>query len=400
MNVLIVTSNLPYPPTSGGAIRTHGIAEGLHRAGHNVTLLCFDDGTTPTPDHLQVITVPPPSARGKIDRLRDLLFTRTADIEKRLYDERMASTLRDLLTQHTFDLAQFEGIEMACYLPITRQAAPGVKLSFDTFNAEYALQRSIFGVDVRDPRRWPAAVYSFLQIGRIRRYESRICEMADCVFAVSEEDAVLLRPLRADRQIHVVNSGIWVERYITAVDPITADGPTLVFTGSMGYRPNVDAMLWFTEAIFPQVQAAIADAQLLIVGKDPHPRLEPLRALPGITLTGRVPSVAPYLQGADLFVVPLRMGSGTRLKLLEAMASECAIVATTAASAGLNDAVKTTMCITDSADDMAAAIIDLLNHPQKREALRTQTRERVAEYYDWSVLIPQMIAAYQHIGLR
>jgi len=400
MNVLIVTSSLPYPPTSGGAIRTHGIVEGLHRAGHTVTVLCFDTGNTPLPDHLRVVTVPPPPPRPKLDRLRDLLFTQTADIAKRLYDARMAATLRDLLAENPVDLVQFEGIEMACYLPVAKQANTHTKLSFDTFNAEYALQRSIFRIDARTPRRWPAAIYSWLQIGRIRRYESHICEMADLVFAVSEEDAVLLRPLRADGHIHVVNSGIWVDRYADHTEPIPTDSPALVFTGSMDYRPNVDAMLWFTEAIYPQVRAAVPDVHLFIVGKDPHPRLEPLRTLPGVTLTGRVPAVTPYLQAADLFVVPLRMGSGTRLKLLEAMASECAIVATTAASAGLNDAVKATMYITDGAEEMADAIIDLLADPGKRHTLRTQTRQRVAEHYDWSVLIPQMLAAYHSIGLR
>jgi polysaccharide biosynthesis protein PslH len=394
MNVLIVTMTLPYPPLGGGAIRVHGITEGLHQAGHQVTLLCFDDDDSSTPEHIDVYTVPPPQ-RSKIDRLRTLLMSSQPDIAQRFYDETFAERLRDLLAAHTYDLIQFEGIESICYLPIAQAAQPEATLCFDTFNAEYILQRNIFQIDRGKPHRWPAALYSWIQSRRIEHYERAMCQRSDLVVAVSDEDAELLRLLHPGGETAVVPNGIWVAPYQSEAMS-KAEGRRLVFTGTMDYRPNVDAVLWFAEMVYPHVE----DAEFFIVGQRPHPRLDALREINGVTITGRVDSVLPHLQGAAVYVAPLRMGSGTRLKLLEAMAAGCPIVATNAASAGLNDAVRACMQITDDPHEMATTINTLLDHPAQRAAHIEAARVQVRQHYDWSTLIPRLLAAYQNAGLE
>jgi glycosyltransferase involved in cell wall biosynthesis len=150
-------------------------------------------------------------------------------------------------------------------------------------------------------------------------------------------------------------------------------------------------MLWFTEAILPR----LPDAHLTIVGQKPHARLAHLRELPNVTITGWVDSVLPYLQAADVYVAPLRMGSGTRLKLLEAMAAGCAIVATSTASAGLTAEARAAMRIAEGAGAFAAAIRTLLNNPAEREQLRADAQQQVRATYDWSALIPRLLAAYE-----
>jgi polysaccharide biosynthesis protein PslH len=398
MRILIITVSLPFPPTSGGEIRANGIIEGLRQAGHDVTLLTFynDDPASIPTDNLKVITVPP-SHRTTGDRLRDLLFSRHPDIARRFYSADFAQRLRALLAAETFDVIQFEGIESVCYLPLAADAQPAARLVFDTFNAEYALQRGIFAIDRRSLRRWPAALYSYIQAGRIARYEREMCHRAHAVIAVSPEDAVLLKPLCPPGRLHIVPSGIWMDRY--QEDQVALDlGPqALVFTGTMDYRPNVDAMLWFTTEVFPKIGAEIADVQLYIVGQRPHPRLEPLRAVDGVTITGRVDSVPPYLHGAAVYVAPLRMGSGTRLKLLEAMACGCAIAATSTAAAGLTDKAKSTMLMADRSTDLAAAVIALLKDPERRRELGYQARAQVRAEYDWPVLIPRLLQVYRQL---
>lgn len=404
MKLLVITMSLPYPPASGGAIRTHGIVEGLQQAGHNVHLLCFHDATERPRDvnpNITIHTVGEPQ-RSRLDRLRNLLFSREPDIAHRFMDAVFAHRLRTLLNEHDFDLVQFQGIESVCYQPLVAEAQPNARRVFDTFNAEYELQRTIFRIDRVRPSRWAAALYSYLQIGRIRRYEAAMCHMAHAVVAVSAEDQALLKPLVGATPLHVVPSGIWVTRYDeTHANPFPANDnatrrPQLVFTGKMDYRPNVDAMLWFGEAILPQ----IAQAQLTIVGQRPHPRLEVLRQQPNIALTGWVDSVLPYLQHADVYVAPLRMGSGTRLKLLEAMASGCAIVATPTAAAGLSDTARNAMVIAPDTASFAAAIDELLADPAQRDELGSAARAAVRAEYDWPVLIPQFLAIYQSIGLQ
>ncbi|GAB4509245.1 MAG: glycosyltransferase [Anaerolineae bacterium] len=413
MRILIVTMSLPYPPTSGGAIRVHGITQGLLNAGHQVTLMTFHPGQhVPVPSQLQlelVNTAPP--ARSTIERLRDLALSSEPDIARRFYSPEFENHLRQLLKTQLFDVIQFEGIEAVCYLPAAKAAQPSARLVFDTFNAEYALQQGIFDIDRKNLRRIPAAVYSGLQVGRISKFEREMCRMADAVIAVSDEDADLLRDFREDRRVYVVPNGIWVENYSQTIDEDEDDEPTLVgqpmpvardtlvFTGKMDYRPNVDAMLWFAEAVFPQVKQAVPNVYLYIVGQQPSPRLDYLKSMKGINITGRVESVLPYLQTASVYVAPLRMGSGTRLKLLEAMASSCPIVATSTASAGLNDEIKQAMMIADTPEQMAEAIITLLKTPERRQALRQNARHLVTQFYDWPVLIPRLLAAYDMLGV-
>lgn len=405
MKILVITASLPYPPASGGALRVYGIVKGLHTAGHPVTLLAFGDESQPIPTPLaeccaHVIVVDAPAPRSKMARLKTLFLSRQPDIAKRLYSDRMTMALTQLLQSELFDIIQIEAIETACYLPLVKTHQPSAKLIFDTFNAEYLLQRAVFAVDRTQVKRWPAALYSWLQSRRIARFEREICHLADAVIAVSPEDADALRGFRDDGVIHVVSSGIFVDDYqipTPAPSPHNRKGghpSTLVFTGKMDYRPNVDAMLWFADEILPLIQREMPDTRLIIVGQQPHARLDALRQNPAVTLTGWVDSVLPYLHEAAVYVAPLRMGSGTRLKLLEAMAMGCAIVATNIAAAGLTDEVKHALCIEDEAESFAQAVVDLLRDAPRRDMMGDKAQHAVRAHYDWSAIMPRLFAVY------
>jgi len=398
MRVLIVTSSLPYPPSSGGALRAYGVVQGLARAGHHVTLLSFHDGA---PDPAQtplaklceaIVTVPAPPPRKLSARLRDLLLSSQADIARRLYSPAFEAQLAQLLTQPC-DLIQFEGLEVALYLPQARRAAPQARLIFDTFNAEADLQAMIARIEATQPARWPAALYSWLQARRIARYEGALCRLADGVIAVSAEDQAILRRYRADDKTFILPSGITVADY-QGQERAELPAPSLVFTGKMDYRPNVDAMLWFHEVILPR----LPQAHLFVVGQKPTPRLQALAQDERVHLTGWVDSVMPYLRAAQVYIAPLRMGSGTRLKLLEAMACGCAIVATSTAASGLSAQARAAMLLADDAASFAQAIQSLLDDPARRAALGQQARAAVAQEYDWSQIIPRLLAIYEEIG--
>src|SRR5262249_25622978 len=148
---------------------------------------------TPLAGYCQRIQVVAPPERSKANRIRDLLFSNQPDIAKRLYSEDFYTCLQQLVSEQPFDLIQFEGIEVACYLPLLRKMGVQAKLCYDAFNAEAALQRLIFLVDRGNIRRWPMAGYSLLQAQRIAQFERTVCQQADGVIAVSAEDAAILR---------------------------------------------------------------------------------------------------------------------------------------------------------------------------------------------------------------
>ncbi len=396
-NILVITPSLPYPPASGGALRNYGILHGLAQAGHQVTLLTFHEGTikpekTPLAQICTHIETVMPPERSRLHRLRDLIFSTQPDIAKRLYSAAFQDKLLSLLQQTHFDIIQFEGIEVACYLPIVKATGTLAKLVFDAHNAEAELQRIISEIDRQETKRLLAALYSMIQTRRIARVEGDLCHMADAVIAVSPEDAAALQQYLPKNPITVVPSGVFVDDYVKADSSITLPPNSVVFTGKMDYRPNVDAMVWFAFNIFPQLH----DANLVIVGQKPHPNIQKLTDYENILLTGWVESVLPYLHQAEVYIAPLRMGSGTRLKILEAMACGCAIVATSTAAAGLNEAARSAMIIADDEAEFASAIEHLLDHPAQREILGNQAKTVVKTHYDWSVLIPRLLEVYRH----
>lgn len=402
MKILFVTASLPYPPQQGGALRTYGLLHGLHQAGHDLTLLSFSNSSTGyvgTPletfcTHIETVAVP---NRTKGDRLRDLLLSYEPDIARRLYSEDFASRLKALITKEKFDLIQFEGIEVACYLPIVKQMGIQTKLVYDAFNAEAAMQYAIFEIDRSNPRRWPAAIYSLIQSRRIGKFEAELCQQADLVIAVSNEDAGFLQGYNPNRTVPVVANGIFTDEYEKQSAELSLGEHALVFTGKMDYRPNVDAVIWFTSQVLPKIKQVAGDVKFYIVGQKPHENLESLRDNSSVIVTGWVESVLPYLKGAEVYIAPLRMGSGTRLKILEAMAAGCAVVATTLAASGMRRETEMGMLVVDNPKQMADTIIKLLNTPALRSKLGEAAHHYVKSHYDWSVLIPDLLAAYRAI---
>ena len=162
----------------------------------------------------------------------------------------------------------------------------------------------------------------------------------------------------------------------------------------MDYRPNIDAMLWFAREIWPLIRNRQPQATLAIVGKNPHPRLDPVRQMPGVTVTGWVEYVQPYLAGAKLFIMPFRVGSGTRLKLIEAMAAGMTIVSTSQGVEGFPVQHEVQLCIADDPQAFADIVVALLNRPDQRHDLGANA-VNFAQQYDWRQVIPRFLKVYQ-----
>ena len=400
MKILFLTPQLPYPPYQGTALRNWGLVSGLART-HTVSLLSFvAPGQDPQPESplaaacesIETVLQPP---RSLPQRLRDLILSSQPDMALRLESPVFRERLADSLDRERFDVVHVEGIELAPYLDVLEAARPRPLILFDDHNCEYLLQKRAFLTDLRRPLRWHGAAYSFFQWQRLRRFEAQACRRADRVVAVSEADAAALRELVPGIDPLVVPNGIDVTVYEPDRPPAPEMGEAaLVFTGKMDFRPNVDAMLWFARRVLPLIREEVPEAHLWVVGQRPHRRLEPLGEDPAVTLTGWVEAVQPYIAGATVYVAPLRMGGGTRLKLLEAMALERAVVATRLGAEGYPVTSGRELVLADAPEAFAAAVVDLLQDPTRRAELGRTAREFVRQGYDWQVLIPRLVAIY------
>jgi sugar transferase (PEP-CTERM/EpsH1 system associated) len=408
VKVLFLTPQVPYPPQQGAALRNWGFISGL-ATRHEVAVLSFlaprqsvpaFSGQVPQPDDplgmvCRIETVPFP-VRTFRDRLYDMLTTRQPDMALRLVSEAYSRRLADWLADECFDVLQIGGIEMAPYLDVARSARPQPRLVFDNLNCEYLLQKRAFLTDLRAPLRWPGAAYSFVQWQRLRRYEAQVCRAADQVLAVSDVDAAMLQELVPGLDVTVVPNGVDTLTYrpeFTGLEPRMPE-KALVFTGTMDFRPNVDAVLWFARQVLPRVRTEMPGVRFFVVGQRPHRRLDSLQSDPAITLTGWVRDPRPYIAQAAVYVAPLRIGGGTRLKLLEAMAMGKPVVATSLGAEGYPVTDGRELLLADTPEDFATTVLGLLRAPERRAELGQAGRRFVEQQYDWRAIVPRLEAVY------
>ena len=407
--ILILTPQFPYPPHQGTTMRNYNLIARLANR-HEVHLLSFGDPAatrnTPLHDLCHSIQVVPPPQHSMPERLRTLLLSRLPDMACRLPSAAYGKALSATMKRVNPDIVEVEGIELAQYLfqaADFRAAATRPLLVFDDHNAEYVLQQRAFETDVRRPRRWIAAAYSLVQWRRLRRYERQACLAADRVVAVSEADAHAIRRLSSELDPAVVPNGVDMAFYSATVPALVerrsgvAREPArqdLVFTGKMDFRPNVDAVLWFAQKVLPAILQEAPEAHFWVVGKDPHPRLDKLGDHPAVTVTGWVEDVRPYVAQAAVYVIPLRIGGGTRLKVPEAMAMGKAIVSTTLGCEGFDLISGQHLVLADTPSEFASAVVALLQDPEQRARLGQAANQRAASQYDWSTIVPRLEKVY------
>jgi glycosyltransferase involved in cell wall biosynthesis len=402
LRILVLTPQLPYPPHQGTTMRNYGLIRHLAYR-HTVTLLSILapgdrlDRESPLDGICEMVAGAPQPERTLAQRLWTTLASRLPDMAHRLACPEFKGLLTQVLEEHSFDVVQFEGIEMIPYLDtvlnICGEGSRRPLLVFDDHNAEYVLQYRVYEMDRRIPRRWPGALYSFVQWRKLMRYEARACRSVDVVVAVSGPDADALEHIVPGLSVTILPNGIEMNEYAG----FNVDGflppNSLVFTGKMDYRPNIDAALWFAQQVLPRVRIRLPDATFYIVGQRPHPRLDVLRSQPGVVITGRVPETTPYIASAAAYVIPLRSGGGTRFKVLEGMAMHKPIISTTMGCDGFPVVSGREVLLVDDADSFADQVVGLLGDPERQRALG-EAGYHFAAQYDWSVLVPTLEAAY------
>jgi sugar transferase (PEP-CTERM/EpsH1 system associated) len=399
VKILVLAPQWPDPPRQGAAIRNLHILLYLAQR-HDVTLLTFDppeqierSRVEAVCTHAEALPVP---TRSKAERLKTLLGSSLPDMAWRLHSEQMEQRVTELCAKSAFDAIHVEGIEMAPYGKLASSIQNG--MAYDAHNAEYLLQRRAFTTDLAHVSSCPKALYSLVQWWRLRQFERQVCLSSKHVIAVSKKDKAALARLarEVEERITVLPHGVDTEYWSREAGfaPMLLPPNSIVFDGTMDFRPNVDAAAWFVKEVWPSVKAERPNARFFIVGRNPAPKVQALANEPGVTVTGAVDDTRPWVAGATVYVVPMRIGGGVRLKVLQAMAMGCAIVSTPMGAEGIDVENGREMVMAGSARQFAQATLSLLADPARRASLGETAHARIVERYTWEKLLPTLDTIY------
>ena len=370
-----VSPSFLFPTDTGGKIRTTNVLRGLKGGAFDVTLIGPASAKelpawTTEIDGLcdRFVGWPQRAPRARWQRAFDLLGPLPVNVAA---DRSNAArrTLRDTLAAQHFDVVVFDFVHAAVLCPDRLTAAA---LCF-THNVE----AEIFQRHVEQARSLPMRALWGSQYRKMQRFEADVLRRFTRVVAVSERDAARFRERYGIVQTSVIPTGVDLEHFGWQ-DPPEVDAarpPTVVFTGSMDWEANIDGIRFFLESVWPEVSRRIASARFVVVGRNPPQALvDRGRAAKNVRFTGFVDDVRPYVHDAHVFVIPLRVGGGTRIKAFEAMAMGCPVVATAIGIEGLDVQDGVHYLCRDGALEQAAAIVELLSDPDTRHRLSKQAR--------------------------
>lgn len=398
MRILVVSDMAPYPPMTGTPLRIFNL---LRRVAveHDVWLATFTrtreeaEGISSLGEFcagVESVELPNYGALSRPSGLvRNLLSGSPPDL--RLYDSpELSDVARRLTAKVEFDVVQVENSYMAFYLDRISRSARTVTV-LDCIDVVYRKYERMSRLEPKPARK----VRTWLHGRMMRKWEPRQAARFDCCLTMSEADRRELLVANPQIRGRVVPNGVDTER----MQPLHShDGPpALVFVGNMQYRPNADAVVAFCESVLPRVRHAMGRVEMWIVGTDPGPEVLRLDG-DGVHVTGRVEDVRPYYARSTVCVVPLRAGSGTRLKILEAMALGRPVVSTPVGCEGIEARDGEHLLIAKDPDELAAKTIELLSNDQLRDRVAGSARELVVSTYDWDVIAKGLIGVYKELS--
>jgi len=381
MRILWVKGGKLLPVDTGGKIRSYNLLKQL-AARHEVTLLSYYDGQrdagyeTEIVEHFSravaISTGRPDSSA--IDYLRHLFSPAPYAVTK-FTSVRAGALVREWMADDSFDVAVCDFLSASLNFP-AEMRTPTVLFQH---NVESVLWRRQADYEPNLIKR----IAFKLEAAKMIRYETEAVNRFDHVIAVSENDREKMARMTERSRITVVPTGVDLDAYRQQQSNDSTE-PVVVFTGSMDWEANIDGVEYFCSEIWPRVLKAVPGARFRIVGRNPHPRVQAL-ASDSIEVTGTVQSVIDHLKEAAVFVVPLRIGGGTRLKIYEAMAMGKAVVSTSVGAEGLDVEDGRDIMLADTVPSFADSIIKLLCDRQARKRIESAAA-RLAARFDWSVI--------------
>jgi polysaccharide biosynthesis protein PslH len=399
MKLLAVYPYVPYPLNRGAYHRAFQLLKALAQE-HEVTLLALAENGEGA-EHRQVFeqfcrraqVIPfqhPPWPKLFPGRLLNRLPTTTAHWTLPVLRHSIEATL----AREQFDAAHICDIVLAQFFLRRNRSIP---LVADRTRVDLQYQ---WMEHSRLERVFKGRLLNFENFAKLWFYERAVARRASLEVVCGPDDEQFIRRFISRKlDVAVIPNGVDLEFFHSEAAPGVerAVAPTLIFCGAMDYAPNVDALRWFFPAMHQKLLQTIPDLQVLIVGRNPLPEVRDYARAPGVVVTGGVPDVRPYYRQAWAQIVPLRIGGGTRLKIVESMAMGTPVVSTTIGAQGLGLLHQRDLLLADNPEEFVQATIQLLCNSASRNALSQQGMQTVREHLAWPALGRRLLEAYRGI---
>lgn len=400
MKILYIAHRIPYPPNKGDKIRSFNEIKHLSM-NHEIHLCCLADD----PEDLQyqnalktycktVNVVPINPKLAKLKSAMYLFSNKPLSIPY-FYSQKLQKAIDRLLATTVFDCIFCFSSQMAEYVFKSkgRQTNGQARLFMDFVDVD-----SDKWIQYSRYEKWPMSRVHRLEGRRLSGYERKIAGRFDHSIFVSRKEVDIFKSFCPQiKNVAAVPNGVDYKYFSPSFLSPALSGtvnngllstdkecPILLFTGAMDYYANVDGVIWFCREIFPRIQAGFPEVKFYIVGSNPHPQIWSLQESDGIRVTGFVEDIRPYYLAADVCVIPLRLARGVQNKVLEAMAMERPVMATSMAIQGIEAVTDKQLLISDSPEEFASKVMDLLKNEKKRRDLGRNSRKWVKSNYQWS----------------
>ncbi len=396
MNILVIYPYIPYPIDRGTYQRTFHLLRELARE-HTVDLIALsENGERLEERHVfeefcRDVRFVPFEHPAWPKLIPHRLFSRTPSSIKHWNLPHIAEAIRDQLKRNHYDLVHVCDIVLAQYFLDEHKDIP---LSIDRSRVDLQFQTQQAAFSARTLKEKFLAWESLV---KMRGFEKRVAKRSQLQVLCGPDDEVFVRKhISKTAALKVVANGVDLDYFRATVEPAPRSAqPTVLFCGAMDYTPNVDALRWFFGEIHERLLQRVPSLQVLIVGKSPTPEVQAYAQLPGVSVTGGVPDVRPYYRRAWLQMVPLRIGGGTRLKIVESLAIGTPVVSTTIGAQGLGLTHGANILLADTPATFADEIVSALQSPPLREHLRNKGICIAKDRFGWRSIGAGLSAEYR-----
>ena len=389
LNILYVSPYVPYPPTHGGAVRMYNLIKTLSNY-HNIYLLSFANnqeertlcrrGVAKFCKEVSFVQKP--------QEKRPALFSIWPHRFSDFISEQMGEAIEKGLSRYEIDVLHLEDTQLAGYY---------VKSSrLKTVLAEQDISFVSFYRQYKNEANFLEKIRRYLSWVEVLNFELEEIKHFDGVVAMSENDAKILKKFIPDKVVGVVPNGCDI-RYFKPSSGVRKEKKTLIFLGYFSHPPNVEGLNFFVENIYPLIKKRVKDLKLYIIGKNPPPKVSRLGRKRDIFVTGFVRDLRPYYQKGTAFIAPILSGSGTRVKIVEAMSAGIPVVSTEVGAEGLEVKNGKNILLAKTGEEFAEKVVGLLRDEELQKNLARRARETAERYYSWDYLAKKHNQFYQDL---